>query len=154
MLSAWQARICKKRRSGYRSGIIRKRHARKFLSEFSHQRFLMGEHPLSFLWLRVDVTVQMQQAMHHVPEEFPANGFVVFHRLANGGIIADDDFPQSVSMREGDNVRFRGIIQKTGMHIPDGVIIHDTYFHFLQTGEDGNRAFGQGQYGRLSLIHI
>ena len=46
------------------------------------------------------------------------------------------DFTHSVPMREGDDVRHRGIIQKTGVHVPDYFIVHHAYFHIVQYGED------------------
>lgn len=56
-------------------------------------------------------------------------------------------------MREGDDVRFRGIIQKAGMHIPDGVIIHNAFISTSSRPERTGTVLPKcSQNGRQTII--
>ena len=86
---------------------MRKRYVLQGCSKLPHQRLLAGKHALPFLRFRIYIPVQMQKAMHHVPEKFSENRFSEFRGLPDSSVKTDDNLSYPVSMRKSNDIRRR-----------------------------------------------
>ena len=106
-------------------------------SDQGHRPLFGGAHAAFFSRFEVVVACEVQPAMDDVEREFGAKIVAVFGREGGGGVGGHADLPGRAEggfAGKGDHIGGGGVIQKLGMEIGDGVIIHEGEGEFSRRG--------------------
>jgi len=96
-------------------------------------------HRVAVGWLRIEVAVEVEEAVDGVEEQFPFHGGSPVAGFAGGGVGAE----QELAVLEGDDVGGAGVAQENGVLARDLRVGDQGDFEFFQGPEAGGAGSGR-----------